>query len=71
MALADDFNKAMNDILFAYDVSFRCYFPGDGVCNHMQRMPLKDIPRWIDSYRFTHPNCVSISVKVWFSDLDK
>ena len=49
-------------------VSFRCYFPDGGVCNHYQSLPLFDISKWIESYRFTHPNCSAISVKVWFPD---
>lgn len=53
-----------------YDISFRCYFPDNGVSNHFQAMPLLDIPKWLECYRFTHPNCISISVKVWFSDCD-
>ena len=53
-----------------YDISFRCYFPDNGICNHFQAMPLTDIPKWLECYRFTHPNCISISVKVWFSDCD-
>lgn len=49
-----------------YDVSFRCFYENGCATNHVQLMPLADIPRWIDSYKFTHPACVSISVKVWF-----
>jgi len=52
-----------------YDLSFRCFFPGtDNICNHRQIMPLKDIPKWIEAYRFTHPNVLSITVKIWFND---
>ena len=71
MGVFDEFADAVNAAVSGYDISFRCFYPGDSVCNHIQRLPLKDIPRWIDSYKFTHPNCVSISVKVWFCDLDK
>ena len=53
-----------------YDVSFRCYFPDGGACNHYQCMPVSDVPLWIDCYKFTHPNCISISVKIWFSGSD-
>ena len=59
------------DIFNTYDISFRCYFPGDSVCNHLQKLRLVDIPRWLDSYRFTHPSCISVSVKVWFSNFDR
>lgn len=50
-----------------YDISFRCYFPEQGnYTTHRQAMPLKDIPKWIEAYTFTHPNVESISVKIWF-----
>ena len=50
-----------------YAVSFRCFY-GNGVAtNHFQDLPLSDIPRWLDSYKFTHPACISISCKIWFS----
>lgn len=55
-----------------FNVSFRCFFMReDGVCfntHYNPSFPLADIPRWIDAYKFTHPNCVSISVKIWFTD---
>ena len=57
-------------IFSSFDVSFRCYFPDNGTCNHFQSLRLVDIPTWIDCYKFTHPNCKSISVKVWFTDTD-
>lgn len=49
-----------------YEISFRCYFFDGGVTNHHQLLCIDDIPIWIDSYKFTHPNCSSISVKIWF-----
>ncbi|MDY3281294.1 hypothetical protein [Dysosmobacter sp.] len=53
----------------AYPISFRCYFPGAGnIVNHYQTMPLRDIPKWIEAYLFTHPNVESISVKFWPHD---
>ena len=54
-----------------YNFSFRCYFPSDdGVrySTHYQRLALSDLPRWLDAYRFTHPNCLSISSKIWFTE---
>lgn len=49
-----------------YNVSFRCYFPGaDNKTQHYMTMPLKDIAKWIEAYRFTHPTLQSITVKVW------
>lgn len=59
----------MTDKLFY--VSFQCYYPDGGVSKHMQVLPMKDIPRWADSYKFTHPNCESITCKIWFSDLNR
>lgn len=58
----------MND---RYNISFRCFFDGEeGVhftTHYCPLFPVADIPRWIDSYHFTHPNCVSISAKIWFT----
>lgn len=51
----------------AYDMNFRCYFPGTGNhTNHRQIMPLEDVKKWVEAYQFTHPNVESITVKVWF-----
>ena len=52
----------------AYPISFRCFFPGAGKTNHYQTMPLKDMPKWVESYIFTHPNVESISIKIWPHD---
>lgn len=52
-----------------YDISFRCYYRGAGnYTTHRQVMPLKNIPKWIEAYTFTHPNVESISVKIWFDE---
>lgn len=51
-----------------FDISFRCYYDVDRFNTHHQRLKLSDIPKWIESYYFTHPDVHSISVKVWFSD---
>ena len=52
-----------------FRVSFRVFFPGQSnIINHWQDMPLRDIPKWLNTYQFTHPNVESISVKVWFHD---
>ena len=37
-------------------------------CTHTQEMKLTDIPKWIEAYRFTHPACESVTVKVWLLD---
>ena len=53
-----------------FNVSFRCYFErnGDMLFNthYVPDFPLADIPKWIECYRFTHPNVMSINVKIWF-----
>lgn len=53
-------------------VSFRCFYPNDAdPTNHRQELRLCDIPKWIDCYKFTHPACEAVTVKVWFSDLER
>ncbi len=54
-----------------YDITFHCFFPDGGVTKHYQKLEISNIPKWIECYQFTHPNCKSISVKVWFSDVEK
>lgn len=48
-------------------MNFRCYYTDGAPCNHYREMALKDIPRWMEAYQFTHPNCIAITVKVWFN----
>ena len=54
-----------------YNISFRCFYDDEtGVhftTHYCVDFPVTDIPRWIDSYKFTHPNVTSISAKVWFT----
>lgn len=47
-------------------MSFKCYYQDGDPCLHYRDMPMEDIPKWIDAYKFTHPNCTAITVKVWF-----
>lgn len=63
----------MIDTTNTYGISFRCYFPDEGgvsthYSTHYQRIPLSDLPLWVEAYRFTHPNCLSVTAKVWFND---
>ena len=55
-----------------YNASFRCYYndeTGVHYNNHyFPQFPTSDIPKWLDSYLFTHPNCTSVSVKIWFKN---
>lgn len=51
-----------------YEISFRCFYKNGNSTDHRQEMPLKDIEKWIEAYRFTHPEVRSITVKVWFEN---
>lgn len=52
-----------------YEMSIRCYFPGqNNFTQHYPEMELKDIPKWIEAYSFTHENLQSVTVKVWVKD---
>ena len=52
-----------------YRLSIRCYFSGfQNYTHHMQEMRLKDIEKWVEAYRFTHPKVESITVKVYLTD---
>lgn len=52
-----------------YKISFRCFYPGDTMpTKHYQDLTLKELPKWIEAYEFTHPNCESITVKIWLHD---
>lgn len=46
-----------------YDICFRCYY-GTNYNTHYTSLSLKEIPKWIEAYQFTHPNVKSISVRV-------
>lgn len=50
-----------------YRVSFRCYYEENKV-THYQELPLTDIPKWVEAYRFTHPEVLAISVRINFVD---
>lgn len=49
-------------------ILFRCFYPGNSCCDKVQVLPISDISHWIECYLSTHPDCVSVSVKVWTSD---
>lgn len=49
-----------------YKFSIRCYFRHSShYTHHLQSMTLDEIGKWMEAYRFTHPECVSISAKVY------
>lgn len=55
-----------------YEMSIRCYFPETGnYTQHYPEMPLKDIPKWVEAYSFTHQNLESVTVKIWVKENNK
>lgn len=48
-----------------YRVSFRCYYNGNQT-THYQELTLKDIPKWVEAYKFTHPEVNAITVRIPF-----
>lgn len=54
-----------------FELSIRCYYPNGNHTEHRQSMKLSDIAKWVEAYKFTHPDCEAITVKLWFSDLNK
>lgn len=47
-------------------MNFRCYYTDGQPCNHYRELSMEDVGKWMDAYKFTHPNCIAITVKVWF-----
>ena len=67
-------NMTKNRTQETYPLSFRCYFPSDDGASFVtkyQRLPLKDVAKWVKAYQFTHPNCLSISVKIWLTEREE
>ena len=54
-----------------FDLSIRCYYENGNHTEHRQMMKLSDIPKWIEAYKFTHPECKAITVKRWFNDPER
>lgn len=50
-----------------YRISFRCYYDGN-YTQHYQDMTLKDIPKWIEAYKFTHPEVNAITIQIRFEN---
>ena len=48
-----------------FDLSIRCYYENGNNTEHRRQMKLTDLTRWVEAYKFTHPNCTSITVKIW------
>ena len=53
-----------------YSVSFHCYYQSGEPTRHFQQMKISQIPKWLKAYKFTHPCCKAISVKVWYADYE-
>ena len=54
-----------------FDLSIRCFYSNRNHTEHRQKMKLSDVSKWLEAYKFTHPNCQAVSVKVWFTDLER
>lgn len=55
-----------------YNISFRCFYPGDSEpTKHYQDLQLSEIAKWVEAYKFTHPNCEAITFKIWLNDPEK
>ena len=54
-----------------YSLSMRCYYGNGAQTTRHQTLALKEIPKWIEAYQFTHPSCESITVKVWLRDEER
>lgn len=53
-----------------FHISFRCYYPNGEPTTHYQDLQLRDIPKWVNAYKYTHPQCESITIKLWFTELN-
>lgn len=45
-------------------VSFRCYYPNGHYNQHYQEIHLRDIHLWALAYKFTHPDCHSMTIQL-------
>ena len=52
-----------------FAISFHCFFPDAPLpVKKVQELTIGEIPKWIEAYKFTHPNCAAVSFKVWFDE---
>lgn len=49
-------------------VSFQAYFKDGGSSRHYAEVKETELGKWLDCYKFTHPNCESITIKYWFDE---
>ena len=54
-----------------FNLSIRCHYPNGEPTQHRQDMKLTDIPKWVEAYKFTHPKCTAVSIKIWYADAEK
>lgn len=51
-----------------YHVSFRCHYSTGNSTQHNAKIRLTEIGKWMEAYIFTHPDCQSITAKIWPRD---
>ena len=53
-----------------YSITFRCHYPSQNRAVWYEReMALKDVARWLRDFKFTHPDCGQISMKIFMKGL--
>lgn len=45
-------------------ISFRCFFPNGHFNQHYQEINIRDIHLWALAYKFTHPDCKSMTIQL-------
>lgn len=49
-----------------YHISFRCYYVEGNYTQHYADITLAEIKKWVEAYKYTHPACSAISIRVIF-----
>ena len=49
-------------------VSIRCYYPNGHYNQHYQELHIRDIHLWAMAYKFTHPECHSMTIQLKWGD---
>lgn len=50
-----------------YKISIRCYYE-NSFTTHKQIMKLSEIAKWIEAYKFTHPNVEGFSIRLFIDE---
>lgn len=50
-----------------YKISVRCYYE-NSFTTHKQIMKLSEIAKWIEAYKFTHPEVKEFSIRVFINE---